>query len=298
METLILVEDVHTWGARVSSFPKDIGEAFDELIKAARGGDKRSCYGISYMDDAGGIFYFAAIEEQTADDISDSCYQRYTIPRGQYLAVTIQDWRQKTDAVKDVFNEMMQDERFEQCTHCIEWYKDDREMVCMLQANPAKTALLAIRDIADELADLLLPLTEAQMNTIPFEGSWTAAQLASHITKSNVAMAQGMQMPGVEATRNPAARAEELRDTFLNFSIKFSSPSFIVPEAKAYSKTDTINLLHQSNQLLQQEAAKINTAAIINLPALGEMTKLELLHFVLYHTQRHIHQLKNILLYV
>ena len=32
-----------------------------------------------------------------------------------------------------------------------------------------------------------------------------------------------------------------------------------------------------------------------NLPVFGEITKLELLHFVLYHTQRHIHQLKKIL---
>ncbi len=34
---------------------------------------------------------------------------------------------------------------------------------------------------------------------------------------------------------------------------------------------------------------------IMNLSVFGDITKVELLYFVLYHTQRHIHQLKNIL---
>jgi len=39
--------------------------------------------------------------------------------------------------------------------------------------------------------------------------------------------------------------------------------------------------------------ADIRLAEIIALPIFGEVTKLELLYFVLYHTQRHIHQLKK-----
>jgi predicted transcriptional regulator YdeE len=298
METLMLTKDIHAFGLRVSSFPKGIGEAFNGLIKAVPGGDNRSCYGISYMDAAGNIVYFAAIEEQQTDGVRNFKYERYTIPRGQYLAVTVQNWLQKTDTIKNIFHEMMQDERFKQDAPCIEWYKDDREMVCMLQANPVRTLHCAVGEAAGELESLLAALTEVQMNTIPFDGSWTAAQLAVHIAKSNFVMAQAMQMPGTVTARDPAERVEELKSTFLNFSIKFNTPGFIAPEVKSYEKDDIISMLQRSTQQLQHHAEKANMAAIIHLPALGEMTKTELLHFVLYHTQRHTHQLKNILLYV
>ena len=41
-----------------------------------------------------------------------------------------------------------------------------------------------------------------------------------------------------------------------------------------------------------------NLSEMINHPAFGDITKFEILHFVLYHTQRHIHQLEKIFLAV
>ena len=38
----------------------------------------------------------------------------------------------------------------------------------------------------------------------------------------------------------------------------------------------------------------MNLSEMISHSLFGEVTKLELLHFVVYHTQRHIHQLKKI----
>ena len=37
---------------------------------------------------------------------------------------------------------------------------------------------------------------------------------------------------------------------------------------------------------------------LLDLPPIGEITKLEVLYFVLYHTQRHIHQLKNVIRHI
>jgi len=171
-------------------------------------------------------------------------------------------------------------------------------MVCLLRVHPAKVLLVNAEHAAAELMSLLLPLNQKQLNAVPFAGSWTAAQLAVHVTKSNRAIAQAMEMDGQQVDRDPAARAAELKTVFLDFSVKFDSPAFIVPENHAYSKEAVVYGLQSSNLLLQQYAATANTNEMINLPALGEITKLELLHFVCYHTQRHIHQLQNILRYV
>ena len=44
------------------------------------------------------------------------------------------DWRQKTDSSKGVFHELIQEACPDSNRPCIEWYKDDNEMVYMVRA--------------------------------------------------------------------------------------------------------------------------------------------------------------------
>lgn len=159
-----------------------------------------------------------------------------------------------------------------------------------------KELFLAVDIVTAELMGLLLPLSEEKINAVPFKDSWTAAQLATHITKSNNGMAQALQMHGKTAHRKPDERVKELKDTFLNYSIKMQSPPFIVPEPGPYKKEAVIAALKKSNEKVKDNMDKTEPGEMINLPAaFGEITKLELFHFVLYHTTRHVHQLKNII---
>ena len=159
-----------------------------------------------------------------------------------------------------------------------------------------KELFAAINKVATELMALLLPLSEEQINVTPFTDSWTAAQLATHVTKSNNGMAQALEMQGKPAERKPDERVKELKDTFLNYELKMKSPPFIVPEPGPYNKDAVIEALKKSNAVVKENMEKADPNEIINLPAaFGEITKLELFHFVLYHTQRHVHQLKNII---
>lgn len=136
---------------------------------------------------------------------------------------------------------------------------------------------------------------EETLNTVPFVNSWTAAQVLIHITKSNRAIAQGLQMHGLPAERDPEQNTDHLKKIFLDFKAKYNAPDFIIPEDGYHSKEQIINALELSIRNLQTGRNETDLSEIIDLPIFGEITKLELLHFVLYHTQRHIHQLKNIL---
>ena len=102
-------------------------------------------------------------------------------------------------------------------------------------------------------------------------------------------------MEAKPAQRDPAERVQELRGIFLDFTTKFKTPDFILPTEDTYEKNILIARLNRSNERLREAAGRVDLSGIINLPAFGEITKLELLHFVLYHTQRHLHQLKNII---
>lgn len=150
-------------------------------------------------------------------------------------------------------------------------------------------------DTTSELLTLISSLDETEMNIIPFKDSWTVAQLASHITKSNNGMAKALEIEGVPANRNPAQEAERLKKMFLDFTVKYNSPDFILPAEKTYQKQQVLHDLQESITKLSEMRARTNLADMINVPIFRETTKLELLYFVLYHTQRHVHQLKNIL---
>ncbi|HEX5149936.1 MAG TPA: DinB family protein [Parafilimonas sp.] len=166
----------------------------------------------------------------------------------------------------------------------------------MTQEKINTTTLFNSLDTAsNELISLVQNEDEKTLNTIPFKNSWTAAQVLIHITKSNKAIAQGLQMQGILAERDPEEKAEQLKKMFLDFTVKFKSPAFIIPEKGHHNKAETINTLKASIESLQVKRNETDLSEIISLPAFGEITKLELLHFVLYHTQRHINQLKNIL---
>ncbi|MEP6749853.1 MAG: DinB family protein [Bacteroidota bacterium] len=292
-------EDVRVFGNLVKTFPNGIGEAFSALMTMIPDGDKRAYYGLSEMDKNGGVLYWATAEEKSSVEPERYGCASFTVPAGEYLSVIVQNWRSNTDCIKDVFEEVMKDERADKTKRCIEWYYSDTEMKCLLQTNTLKELFAALDKAAKELNGLLAPLSEAEINTVPFKDSWTPAQLARHITKSNKGMAQALEMKGKPANRNPAEKIKELKDTFLNFSLKMKSPDFIVPEPGEYKKEAMLSSLKKSSEKLEENAAAANPNEMINLPAaFGEITKLELFHFVLYHTQRHIHQLKNIIQHI
>ena len=157
-----------------------------------------------------------------------------------------------------------------------------------------KDILVQYDNTADQLLKLVSSAGQEELNTIPFEGSWTAAQVVSHVTKSNQSIVQALNMPAKITNRRPDLRVEELKTIFLDFTTKLKSPDFILPDKDTYNREIIITDLENSVDNLKEESGKVNLSEAILHPAFGDITKLELLHFVVYHTQRHIHQLKHI----
>jgi len=87
---------------------------------------------------------------------------------------------------------------------------------------------------------------------------------------------------------------QKLKEIFLNFDSKLQSPKFILPTQERYSRKQLITELRDSVEQIKELSARIDVAEMIDHRVFGGITKFEILHFVVYHTQRHIHQLKNI----
>jgi hypothetical protein len=159
----------------------------------------------------------------------------------------------------------------------------------------AKELFTCLDETWNELLDLISFTDEKLVNKVPFEESWTVGQLARHVTKSNHEMVQLLKLRGETANRGLADGEPNLKNIFLNFDAKYNAPESIVPETKHSDKQALLDDLKKSIQQLKEERAKQDLSKLLNVDLLGQLTKLELYYFILYHTQRHIHQLKNML---
>ena len=158
-----------------------------------------------------------------------------------------------------------------------------------------KEDLLAIlEETTSQLMEKVQRFDEVKINMIPFAGSWTAAQVADHITKSNHSIIKAMLLNGTTINRNPRARVEELETVFLDFNTKLKSPEFILPSLDIYEREALVSNLKWSVEKVLEVSRKADLSEMINHRAFGDITKVEILYFVHFHTLRHIHQLDNI----
>lgn len=161
----------------------------------------------------------------------------------------------------------------------------------------AKEIINQLEAALGETLQLLSSFNEKEMNTVPFEGSWTAAQVCRHLFKSEDGMDELLNTKTQAADRNPEEKAEELKDLFLNFEIKMESPDFIIPENKQYEKEELEGPLENAKNKMIEAALKADLNEMAPLPEghpFEGNTKLEMVHFITYHTMRHNHQLKTI----
>ena len=134
MDIITLETTLHVFGKEVKTFPDKIQEAFDSLVDKLPGGfEGRPYYGLSYMSEGKVIYYATALElhDGEAEKYGET---RFTIKEGTYLAETIMQWHDRTDMMKEVFHRISLDPRVEHNTWCVEWYKNDDEMVCMMKS--------------------------------------------------------------------------------------------------------------------------------------------------------------------
>jgi effector-binding domain-containing protein len=132
MEVIAIENDITVFGNLVKDFPAGISAAFDSLMKQLEDGKKRSYYGLSWMEGTK-IVYYVLAPEIVKDEGSRLHMKLFTMEKGKYLAVRINDWKKKLSSIAAVFETIMKDERIESGAPCWEWYFSDDEMLCLMK---------------------------------------------------------------------------------------------------------------------------------------------------------------------
>src|SRR5436190_16457303 len=157
----------------------------------------------------------------------------------------------------------------------------------------ATEVIPAILVVAMQVVGLARLLDEEKWNTVPYRGSWTPAQLVRHLLKSISGVGPLIEKPAKAAERDPRERILSLKQNFLDITKTMHSPEFIIPEKMHYNKESLITEFEAAlTPLTKMKDVNLNEL-ITGLP-LGPITKLELVHFIFYHMQRHLIQMKRI----
>jgi uncharacterized damage-inducible protein DinB len=293
MENILLKEDIAVFGKEVPTFPLGIAEAFDSLAAMLPEGDSRPFYAISKCID-GKVSYKAAALQTFEGEAAQYGCERYTIEKGEYLSVAVKEWRQKISTIRAVFDHILKDDLVDRRSPAIEVYKNHNEMLCMVKIDPAKQLTAGFKSVTDAFVAALNSFDDRDLNTVTSHGTWSASQVAAHVHLSDKGMIHILKGKHVTTERDPALHVGEIKAEFLDFETKNQSPEFVRPANKIYNKAR----LEASFVNGRRELAETLAGADLNLiyedfpfPGPDGMTGLELLSFIVYHTERHRHQL-------
>jgi hypothetical protein len=149
-----------------------------------------------------------------------------------------------------------------------------------------------------DLLDTLSLFTQEQFNTIPFEGSWTAGQVAEHLLKSKARIPRLLSGNSRPTTERPTdEKTGAIKAIVLDFSTRLKSPDFILPSNEIKEKQALLNALQSNGAEIRRVIGTIDLSRTFTdypFPQLGEFTGWEWVCFVVCHSKRHIRQLKNI----
>lgn len=159
----------------------------------------------------------------------------------------------------------------------------------------------ASQEIESTFSDLLDALNrfESGYNNVPFEGSWTPGQVVEHTLLSAEGFAEVISAPAEPSERAPDEKINDFKPMFLNFDLKMESPEFILPPLKDYDLHQHIARITNVSKKLTDAAQHLDLSEVCStfeVPGLGFLSRFEASYFVVYHTQRHVHQLRIILL--
>lgn len=152
-----------------------------------------------------------------------------------------------------------------------------------------------IDKVTADLTKAVHAFSDSEFNIVPFEGSWTPAQVAEHLT---IGVDPAILYGNVQqVSRDPGEKIESAKAVFLDFSTKMKSPDFVLPSDNPHTKEEMAAELTGIWEKMKEGVQQLDltlTCTDFEIPGFGAFTRLEWIWFYIFHTKRHIHQLHKI----
>jgi DinB superfamily len=157
--------------------------------------------------------------------------------------------------------------------------------------------ITGLEETSKDLLATLSYFTQEEFNRVPFEGSWTAGQVAEHLFKSESNIPRVLNGNWEETERDPFEKVAAIESIFLDYTIKLQSPEFILPSDEAKDKEYFIKGFEGTRKELKRLITNSDLSRTFTdfpFPQLGRFTGWEWICFAVCHSKRHIRQMKLI----
>jgi len=138
MEKYQQKEDIALICLKAKTFPQGIMDAFNKLQESLPNCAERTWYGISRPNEQGEIIYKAAVTELSDNESEEAGFESFTVEKGIYLTEEIKNWQQNVQMIGETFNKLLEDPQLDMESSCVEWYKTDKDVLCMVKLKTAK----------------------------------------------------------------------------------------------------------------------------------------------------------------
>jgi hypothetical protein len=154
-----------------------------------------------------------------------------------------------------------------------------------------------INHSTNELVKTIRDFPVDEFNKKVNEETWSAGEAVEHLIVLENLINKVLIGKTKKTDRDPTERIETIKTYFLDFGKKFSAPDLIKPTDKLKVKEDCIiNINDCRNNLINILSS--NDITLICLDFIhrhfGGLTRVEWAYFIIYHSERHIKQIKNI----
>lgn len=163
----------------------------------------------------------------------------------------------------------------------------------MIPTSEKDTLYKALTEAFDAFISTISQFDESVVNTVPFTGSWTPAQVVTHILLATDGLPDGKI---TQANRPFDSNLSQIRPWWEDLNQKFQSPESLVPDSLPHEKSELITKLKhvkEKDLAIIREKDLTIICQDFELPGIGYLTRYEWLWFIQMHLKRHQFQLEN-----
>ena len=165
--------------------------------------------------------------------------------------------------------------------------------------HPSKPDLInALKMVHSNFNHTLSQFSDIALNTVPFQGSWTAGQVATHIIKSNSGILTQIFQGKSRKTDRAFDKELSVVQAVFRGPDKVKSAPELEPDQPPHQLKDLLDMLKAQKE---QQITAIDTVEWVEVcedldfpPSPNGLTKYEWIHLMMEHTNRHYKQLENI----
>jgi len=147
------------------------------------------------------------------------------------------------------------------------------------------------------LLEQLSRFNTENFNYKPSDTEWSAAQVAEHLLILETLANKIMRGESIATNRPADSKTIMIKLAMEDINTKRPAPEMVQPSHNFKDAEQIKNQFIKQRELLKQVIDTTDiTEACINgkHPALGTLTKLEWIYFIVHHTQRHLHQMMRL----